>query len=274
MNLLQIDDLHVDFNVGGHTMAAVRGVSLGVAAGETTALVGESGSGKSSTAMAVLRLNPEPPAQYPKGRILFQGTDLLGLESRELRAIRGRQIAMIFQDPMATLNPLVPVGAQVAEVLRIHRLAEPGAHRSRVLEALTQAGIPEPERRAAQYPHQLSGGLRQRVMIAMALVGRPELLIADEPTTALDVTVQAEILDLLRRLQRENGMGILLITHDLGVVASLADRVAVMRSGELVEEGDVLQVFEGPRHEYTRTLLRVTPTLAAAGHARAGGGDV
>ena len=259
--LLEISDLHNSFSSRRTEVAAVRGIDLVVEEGRTLALVGESGSGKSSTALSVLRLNPEPPATYPRGEIRFEGTDLLALSPKQLRAVRGRDISMVFQDPMATLNPLRTVGSQLIEVMSIHRTGTRRDRRRRMLEALEQARVPEPEQRAAQYPHQLSGGLRQRVMLAMALMSRPRLLIADEPTTALDVTTQAEILDLLRTLQAETGMGILLITHDLGVVASVADRVAVMHAGALVEQGDVLQVFEEPRAEYTRGLLAATPRL-------------
>ncbi|GAA1488184.1 ATP-binding cassette domain-containing protein [Brachybacterium sacelli] len=259
--LLEISDLHISFSSHRSEVPAVRGIDLALEAGRTLALVGESGSGKSSTALSVLRLNPEPPATYPRGRVAFDGTDLLSLDPRRLRAVRGRDISMVFQDPMATLNPLRTVGSQLMEVLAIHRTGTRTERRRRMLEALEQARVPQPDQRAAQYPHQLSGGLRQRVMLAMALMSRPRLLIADEPTTALDVTTQAEILDLLRTLQRETGMGILLITHDLGVVASVADHVAVMHGGLLAEQGDVLQVFEDPQAEYTRSLLAATPRL-------------
>lgn len=259
--LLEISDLHISFSSRRTEVAAARGIDLAVEEGRTLALVGESGSGKSNTALSVLRLNPEPPATYPRGEIRFEGTDLLALPPKQLRAVRGRDISMVFQDPMATLNPLRTVGSQLMEVMSIHRTGDRNERRRRMLEALEQARVPEPEKRAAQYPHQLSGGLRQRVMIAMALMSRPRLLIADEPTTALDVTTQAEILDLLRTLQVETGMGILLITHDLGVVASVADRVAVLHDGVLVEQGEVLQVFEEPRADYTRGLLAATPRL-------------
>ena len=259
--LLEISDLHISFSSRRSEVAAVRGIDLTLEAGHTLAIVGESGSGKSSTALSVLRLNPEPPAIYPRGEIRFEGTDLLGLPPKQLRAVRGRDISMVFQDPMATLNPLRTVGSQLMEVMSIHRSGDRPERRRRMLEALEQARVPQPEQRSAQYPHQLSGGLRQRVMIAMALMSRPRLLIADEPTTALDVTTQAEILDLMRTLQAETGMGILLITHDLGVVASVADRVAVLRDGVLVEQGHALQMFERPRHEYTRSLLAATPRL-------------
>ncbi|MGP9539095.1 ATP-binding cassette domain-containing protein [Brachybacterium sp. AOP43-C2-M15] len=259
--LLEITDLHISFSSRRSEVSAVRGIDLALEEGRTLALVGESGSGKSSTALAVLRLNPEPPARYHRGEIRLDGTDLLRLPPARLRAVRGSDVSMVFQDPMATLNPMRTVGGQLMEVMSIHRTGDRTERRRRMLEALEQARVPEPERRAAQYPHQLSGGLRQRVMLAMALMSRPRLLIADEPTTALDVTTQAEILDLLRTLQAETGMGILLITHDLGVVASVADRVAVMHEGVLVEQGEALQVFEEPSAEYTRHLLAATPRL-------------
>ena len=259
--LLEIQDLHITFSSRNARVQAVRGIDLEVETGRTVALVGESGSGKSSTALSVLRLNPEPPATYPRGTILLKGSDLLQLSPDRLRAVRGGDIAMVFQDPMSTLNPMRTIGSQLMEVMTIHGVGTRADRRRRMLESLEQARVPEPERRAAQYPHQLSGGLRQRVMLAMALMSRPRLLVADEPTTALDVTTQAEILDLFRALQQETGMGILLITHDLGVVASVADHVAVMRDGVLVEQGEALQVFEQPGHEYTRQLLDATPRL-------------
>ncbi|MCR6487520.1 ABC transporter ATP-binding protein [Amycolatopsis sp. OK19-0408] len=264
MSLLEINDLHVEFRVDTGTVTAADGVSLSVAEGETLALVGESGSGKTATALSVLRLNPEPPCVYAGGEILLDGRDVLKLSEKDLRRIRGNDVAMVFQDPMTSLNPVRRVGVQVAEVVRKHQGASRAAAAKAAVEALREAGIPDPERRASQYPHQLSGGLRQRVMIAMALVGRPRVLIADEPTTALDVTVQARILELLVDLQRRHGMAILLITHDLGVVAEVADRVVVLKSGRVVETGDVVPLFEEPREDYTRELLRATPKLERA----------
>ncbi|HEY3712106.1 MAG TPA: ABC transporter ATP-binding protein [Amycolatopsis sp.] len=263
-SLLEIRDLHVEFRLGTGIVNAVEGVGFAVDAGETLAVVGESGSGKTATALSVLRLNPEPPCVYPAGEVLLDGRDLFRLSEKDLRKIRGNDVAMVFQDPMTSLNPLKRVGAQVAEVLRRHQNAPRGQAREGAVAALREAGIPDPERRADQYPHQLSGGLRQRVMIAMALVGRPRVLIADEPTTALDVTVQAQILELLVDLQRRHGMAIVLITHDLGVVAEVADRVVVMRRGRVVETGDVTAVFEAPQQDYTRELLRATPKLERA----------
>ncbi|MEW1861141.1 ABC transporter ATP-binding protein [Streptomyces sp. NPDC088194] len=262
--VLEIADLSVDFRLDTTTVHAVRGVSLSLAQGETLAVVGESGSGKTATALSVLRLNPQPPCVYAGGRVLFDGRDLLTLPEKELGRIRGQDIAMVFQDPMTSLDPLRRVGAQVAEVLRHHQGMSRAQAGAAAVEALDEVGIPDPERRFRQYPHELSGGLRQRVMIAAALVGRPRVLIADEPTTALDVTVQRQILDLLVSLQERHGMAVLLITHDLGVVAETADRVAVMNQGAVVETGDVLDVFDHPADDYTRRLLAATPRLELA----------
>ncbi|WP_405560392.1 ATP-binding cassette domain-containing protein [Streptomyces sp. NBC_01180] len=262
--LLRISDLSVDFRLESSTVHAVRGVSLEVRAGETLAVVGESGSGKTATALSVLRLNPAPPCVYSGGRILFDGHDLLALSEKELGRIRGHDIAMVFQDPMTSLNPLQRVGSQVAEVLRHHQGLSRSEAREAAVAALDEVGIPDPERRYRQYPHELSGGLRQRVMIATALVARPRVLIADEPTTALDVTVQRQILDLLVELRQRHGMAVVLITHDLGVVAETADRVAVMNRGRVVETGDVLDVFAHPADDYTRRLLDATPRLEPA----------
>ncbi|NED99236.1 ATP-binding cassette domain-containing protein [Phytoactinopolyspora halotolerans] len=262
--LLRISDLTVDFELGHQTAHAVRGVSLDIAEGETLAVVGESGSGKTVTALSILQLNPVPPCVYRSGSITFDGRELLSLGQRGLRSVRGDQIAMIFQDPMTSLNPLKKVGIQIGEALRLHRGTSRRDGRPAVIEALAEAGVPRPEQRADQYPHELSGGLRQRVMIAMALVTRPRLLIADEPTTALDVTVQAQILELLVDLQQRHHMAILLITHDFGVVADVADRVTVMKSGEVVEESDVGPIFAAPGHDYTRRLHAATPRLAPA----------
>lgn len=262
--VLEFQDLRVDFELASSTVHAVRGVNLSVAAGETLAVVGESGSGKSATALSAMRLNPEPPCVYAGGRVLLDGRDVLALPERELRKVRGAGISMVFQDPMTSLDPLQRVGAQVAEALRLHGGHNRAQARLAALTALDEVGIPDPEHRYRQYPHELSGGLRQRVMIASALVARPRVLIADEPTTALDVTVQRQILELLVTLQRRHGMAVLLITHDLGVVAETADRVAVMRHGEVVEAGDVDQVFARPAAQYTRDLLAATPRLEPA----------
>ena len=262
--VLSIDKLSVDFELGTETVHAVRDVSFDLAEGETLAVVGESGSGKTATALSILQLNPVPPAVYRSGTIRFGDHDLLALPEDRLRAIRGNDIAMIFQDPMTSLNPLKKVGRQIGETLQLHRDVPRRDARSTVVEALAQAGVPQPDERAEQYPHELSGGLRQRAMIAMALVTQPKVLIADEPTTALDVTVQAQILELLVQLQDRHGMAIVLITHDLGVVADVADRIAVMRSGAIVEEQPCEPLFAAPQHEYTRSLLAATPRLAGA----------
>ncbi|RII12297.1 Oligopeptide transport ATP-binding protein OppD [Streptomyces sp. YIM 130001] len=262
--LLRIEDLTIDFRLGSGPVHAVRGVGFDLHAGETLAVVGESGSGKSATMLSVLRLNPEPPCEYTAGRILLDGRDLLTLPEKKLREVRGNDIAMVFQDPMTSLDPLQRVGNQVAEVLRRHRGATRAEARAEAIRALGEVGIPEPERRARQYPHELSGGLRQRVMIATALVGRPRILIADEPTTALDVTVQRQILELLDELRDRHGMAVVLITHDLGVVAETADRVVVMHHGRVVETGRVADVFDKPEQDYTRRLLAATPRLEPA----------
>ncbi|RZE12471.1 ATP-binding cassette domain-containing protein [Streptomyces albidoflavus] len=262
--LLEIDRLSVDFRLESSTVHAVQDVSLHVHAGETLAVVGESGSGKSATALSVLRLNPSPPCVYTGGEIRFDGRDLLTLSEKELGRVRGRDIAMVFQDPMTCLDPLQRVGTQVAEVLRLHTGQSRAEARKAALAALDEVGIPDPEMRYRQYPHELSGGLRQRVMIATALVTRPRVVIADEPTTALDVTVQRQILDLLVSLQDKHDMAVVLITHDLAVVAETADRVAVMNKGRVVETGDVLDVFDRPADAYTRRLLAATPRLEAA----------
>ncbi|GHI43967.1 MULTISPECIES: ATP-binding cassette domain-containing protein [Streptomyces] len=262
--LLEIDRLSVDFRLESSVVHAVQDVSLHVHAGETLAVVGESGSGKSATALSVLRLNPSPPCVYTGGQIRFDGRDLLTLTEKELGRVRGRDIAMVFQDPMTCLDPLQRVGTQVAEVLRLHTGHSRAEARKAALAALDEVGIPDPEVRYRQYPHELSGGLRQRVMIATALVTRPRVVIADEPTTALDVTVQRQILDLLVSLQDKHDMAVVLITHDLAVVAETADRVAVMNKGRVVETGDVLDVFDRPADAYTRRLLAATPRLEVA----------
>ncbi len=233
--ILRVEELRTHFTTDAGVVRAVDGVSFVIRAGETLALVGESGSGKSVTALSILRLLPEPEARVVGGRVIFQGRDLLALPPAAMRAVRGREISMVFQEPMSALNPVFTCGEQIVEVLVLHERMGRRAARARAVELLGWVGIPAPEQRAAEYPHQLSGGMRQRVMIAMALACRPALLIADEPTTALDVTIQAQILELLRRLQAELGMAVLLITHDLGVVAETADRVAVLYAGQVVE---------------------------------------
>jgi oligopeptide/dipeptide ABC transporter ATP-binding protein len=265
--LLEIRGLRVSFATDAGPVPAVRGVDLSLAEGETLALVGESGCGKSVTALSILRLVATPPGAYDAGEILLSGEDLLRVSEERIREIRGNDVAMIFQEPMTSLNPVFPVGEQVAETIELHQRVGPAEARGRAVEALRRVGIPAPEQRAGEYPHQLSGGLRQRVMIAMALACNPRVLIADEPTTALDVTIQAQILELIAKLQRELGMAVLLITHDLGVVAETAHRVAVMYAGRVVEEAGVLELFERPRHPYTAGLLRSRPRLDV-GHGR------
>ncbi|OWO97096.1 microcin ABC transporter ATP-binding protein [Rhizobium esperanzae] len=257
--LLSVRDLSVAFHQGGETSLAVDRISFDIAKGEVVALVGESGSGKSVSANSILRLLPYPSASHPSGEILFKGKDLLKASERALREVRGNDITMIFQEPMTSLNPLHTIEKQIAEILALHQGLTGQPARERVLELLNQVGIREPEKRLKAYPHELSGGQRQRVMIAMALANRPELLIADEPTTALDVTVQAQILELLRQLKTAHGMSLLFITHDLGIVRKFADRVCVMTKGRIVETGTVEEVFANPKHDYTRHLLASEP---------------
>jgi peptide/nickel transport system ATP-binding protein len=257
--LLSLRDVRVTFRTPDGPITPVDGVSFDIARGETLALVGESGCGKSLTALTLLRLIDAPGRIEPGSRILFEGRDVLTLPDRELRAIRGRQAAMIFQEPMTALNPVYSAGEQIAEVVRTHTGASRSEAWTKAVAMLGAVGIPSPEIRAKQYPHQLSGGMRQRVMIAMALVLDPSLLIADEPTTALDVTIQAQILDLLRDAQRARGASMLLITHDLGVVAESAQRVAVMYAGQIVEEAPVASLFASPQHPYTQGLLAAMP---------------
>jgi microcin C transport system ATP-binding protein len=257
--LLSVRDLSVAFHQGGETSLAVDHISFNIAKGEVVALVGESGSGKSVSANSILRLLPYPSASHPSGEILFKGKDLLKASERALREVRGNDITMIFQEPMTSLNPLHTIEKQIAEILALHQGLTGQPARQRVLELLNQVGIREPEKRLKAYPHELSGGQRQRVMIAMALANRPELLIADEPTTALDVTVQAQILELLRQLKAVHGMSLLFITHDLGIVRKFADRVCVMTKGKIVETGTVEDVFANPKHDYTRHLLASEP---------------
>jgi microcin C transport system ATP-binding protein len=257
--LLRVQDLSVSFSTPTGELAAVRKISFDLDRGETLALVGESGSGKSVTALSILQLLPYPTARHPSGTILFRGHELLGAKDTVLRAVRGNRIAMIFQEPMTSLNPLHTLEKQVTEVLLVHKHLRRGAARARALELLRLVGLSEAEQRLGAYPHQLSGGQRQRVMIAMALANEPDLLIADEPTTALDVTIQAQILELLRHLQGSLGMALLLITHDLGVVRKMAARVCVMTEGEIVEAGPTAEVFARPRHPYTRRLVEAEP---------------
>ena len=257
--LIRADNLSVAFRSGQTTNLAVKGVTFEVNPGETVALVGESGSGKTVSALSVMRLLSYPAASHPTGEILFEGRDLLKLSEAEMRDIRGAKISIIFQEPMTSLNPLHTIEKQVGEVLKLHRGMEDSAIRTRVLELLHKVGVRDPEKRLSSFPHQLSGGQRQRVMIAMALANEPDLLIADEPTTALDVTIQAQILELLKDLQAELGMAMLLITHDLGVVRKMSDRVYVMNAGKIVEEGQTSEVFSNPQHAYTRHLISAEP---------------
>jgi len=257
--LLQVDDLHVEFATEHGQVPAVRGVSFDIDPGQTVALVGESGSGKSVTALSVLKLLPYPAASHPKGRILFNGQDLLHSDDRTIRGVRGNAISMIFQEPMSSLNPLHTVERQVSEALMLHRGMRKNAARARTIELLTEVGIPDPVSRLDDFPHQLSGGQRQRVMIAMALANEPQLLIADEPTTALDVTIQAQILDLLVSLQQKRGMAILFITHDLHIVRRMAEITHVMTEGRIVESGPTDTLFANPQHAYTKKLLAAEP---------------
>jgi microcin C transport system ATP-binding protein len=257
--MLQVRDLQVAFQIGKESVPAVRGISFDLAKGETLALVGESGSGKSVTALSILQLLSYPPASHPGGSILFEGREMVGASKRELSQIRGNRVAMIFQEPMTALNPLHTVQKQIGEVLRLHKGLSGERTRARVMELLHLVGIRDPETRLDSFPHQLSGGQRQRVMIAMALANEPDLLIADEPTTALDVTIQAQILELLAELQQRMGMAILLITHDLGIVRRVADRICVMTEGEIVETGTPQAIFDAPQHPYTQHLLAAEP---------------
>ena len=262
--LLEIDGLKTHFFTRDGVVRAVDGVSFSVAPGETLAVVGESGCGKSVTSLSIMRLIASPPGRIVEGRIRFQGRDLLALSEREMRDIRGNDISMIFQEPMTSLNPVLTVGRQITETLTLHQGLDHGAAEARAVEMLRLVGIPEPVRRIKQYPHELSGGMRQRVMIAMALACDPKLLIADEPTTALDVTVQAQILDIMRQLKSKTGAAIILITHSLGLVAEMAQRVVVMYGGRKVEEAPVGALFAHPRHPYTRALLGSVPRLGSS----------
>jgi microcin C transport system ATP-binding protein len=257
--LLQVKDLSVAFRQGARETLAVDHISFEVRKGETLALVGESGSGKSVTALSVMKLLPYPAARHPSGSITFKGQELLTLSERDIRHVRGNDITIIFQEPMTSLNPLHTIEQQIAEILLLHKGVTGAPARKRIVELLGQVGIPDPETRLESYPHQMSGGQRQRVMIAMALANEPDLLIADEPTTALDVTVQAQILALLKEIQTRLGMAMLFITHDLGIVRKIADRVCVMQRGKIVEHGETARVFEAPEHPYTRALLAAEP---------------
>src|SRR4051812_31652906 len=261
--LLELRDLNIAFNTDRGQVRPVRDVSYSIYPGQTLAVVGESGCGKSVTALSILRLIPTPPGQYLSGEVNFQGRDLLRLSEKEMRTVRGRDIAMIFQEPMTSLNPVYTIGDQIAEAVILHQKVNTKEAYEIAEQAMRDVGISDPGRRLHEYPHQMSGGMRQRIMIAMALSCKPKLLIADEPTTALDVTIQAQILELLRKLQRETGMAMLLITHDLGVVAENADVVAVMYASRVVEYAKVEDVFDRPLHPYTEGLLKSVPKLGA-----------
>ena len=260
--LLAVDNLRTYFNTEAGVARAVDGVSFSISAGKTLAVVGESGCGKTVTALSILQLVPMPPGRFESGEIRFRGKNILGLSASELRKLRGGDIAMIFQEPATSLNPVFTIGYQVGEAIRLHRKdVPPNKVRDEVLKALRSVHVSDPERRLDQYPHEMSGGMKQRIMIAMALACKPELLIADEPTTAVDVTIQARILDLLRDIQAEHHMAILLITHDLGVVAELADDVVVMYAGKVIEQASVNELFDNPRHPYTLGLFASLPRV-------------
>ena len=262
MALLRVTDLTTTFATDRGPVRAVESVSFDVEAGETVGLVGESGCGKSVTALSLMRLLPTPPATYESGRVEFEGKDLLAISEREMLQVRGNQVSMVFQEPMTSLNPVYTVGWQIIEAIRLHQDVSRSEARTKAIEMLRLVGIAAPERNIDAYPHQLSGGMRQRVMIAMALSCKPSVLIADEPTTALDVTIQAQILELIDRLKREFQMGVLLITHDLSVVAEYTSSVLVMYAGQVVERGPVARIFEQPQHPYTRGLLASLPSRA------------
>ncbi|MDD1501165.1 MULTISPECIES: ABC transporter ATP-binding protein [Lysinibacillus] len=259
--ILEVKDLKINFKTYAGLVHAVRGVNFDLKEGETLAIVGESGSGKSVTSNALMKLIPQPPGIYESGQILFNGRDLVPLSDKEMSKIRGNEIAMIFQDPMTSLNPTMKVGRQITEVILQHKKVSKADAKKRAIELLTQVGIPFPEKRYNQYPHEFSGGMRQRVVIAIALAADPKLLIADEPTTALDVTIQAQILELMKEIQKNSKTSIIFITHDLGVVANIADRVAVMYAGQIVEYGTVNDIFYNPKHPYTWGLLGSMPDL-------------
>ncbi|MFF7676598.1 ABC transporter ATP-binding protein [Actinacidiphila glaucinigra] len=263
--LLEVRDLHVEFHTRDGVAKAVNGVNYTVSAGETLAVLGESGSGKSVTAQAIMGILDMPPGRIPQGEILFQGRDMLKMSNEERRKIRGRKIAMIFQDALSSLNPVLTVGYQLGEMFRVHQGLSKKDARAKAIEMMDRVRIPAAKERVNDYPHQFSGGMRQRIMIAMALALEPELIIADEPTTALDVTVQAQVMDLLADLQREYNMGLILITHDLGVVADVADKIAVMYAGRIVETAPVHEIYKRPAHPYTKGLLESIPRLDQKG---------
>ncbi|RBP88031.1 dipeptide transport system ATP-binding protein [Cytobacillus firmus] len=259
--VLEVKDLHVTFTTYGGEVQAVRGVTFDLLKGETLAIVGESGCGKSVTSQSIMRLIPSPPGRIADGAVLFKGKDLTKLKESEMRDIRGADISMIFQDPMTALNPTITIGEQIIEGIMQHENISRQDARKKALEMLNLVGIPNPSERLKHYPHQFSGGMRQRIVIAMALVCEPEVLIADEPTTALDVTIQAQILDLFKDIQKKTGVSIIIITHDLGVVAQVADRIAVMYAGKIVEAGERREIFYNPQHPYTKGLLNSVPRL-------------
>ncbi|QDX93700.1 ABC transporter ATP-binding protein [Brevibacterium sp. JNUCC-42] len=259
--ILEVKDLHVSFHTYAGEVKAVRGVNFHVNKGEAVAIVGESGCGKSVTAQSLMKLIPTPPGEYKQGQILFNGQDIIKKTNKEMESIRGKEMGMIFQDPMTSLNPTMTIGNQIMEGLIKHQNMSKAAAKERAVELLNIVGIPQPDRRVNQYPHEFSGGMRQRGMIAISLACSPKLLIADEPTTALDVTIQAQILDLMKDLQKKMGTSIIMITHDLGVVAEMCDRVVVMYAGKVIEEGTIDEVFYNPQHPYTKGLLRSVPRL-------------
>ncbi len=266
--LLEVRNLHTEFRTGAGAVPAVDGISYTIERGETVAIVGESGSGKTAGALSLLRLIPDPPGRITQGEILFAGRDLLRLSADEMRQVRGGDIGMIFQEPMTSLNPVLTIGRQITETLEQHRGADPKAAQRRAIELLGLVGIADPVRRLKQYPHQLSGGMRQRIMIAIAIACDPKLIIADEPTTALDVTIQAQILELMKELTRRLDVALIIITHNLGVVARYANRVNVMYAGRIVESGTAAAIYHEPRHPYTIALLRSVPRLDRPRQAR------
>jgi oligopeptide transport system ATP-binding protein len=268
MAMLEVNNLKTHFKTQDGVVKAVDGVSFSLEAGETLGIVGESGSGKSVTALSIMQLNPKPPTEYPEGEILFEGQNLLEVSEKRMQEIRGNDIAMIFQDPMTSLNPVFTVGNQIREAIRIHQNVSKSEAQEKTVQVLRDVGIANPERRAKEYPHQFSGGMRQRAMIAMALSCNPKVLIADEPTTALDVTIQAQILELMVGLQEKYGTAIVMITHDLGVVSQLADQVMVMYAGRAVEQATTDEVFYDPLMPYSWSLLRALPRLDTAGEVR------
>ena len=268
MAMLEVNNLKTHFKTQDGVVKAVDGVSFSLERGETLGIVGESGSGKSVTALSLMQLNPKPPVEYPEGEIIFEDQNLLEVPEKRMQKIRGNDIAMIFQDPMTSLNPVFTIGNQIMEAIRIHQQVSKGEAKEQTVKVLRDVGIPRPEERAGDYPHQFSGGMRQRAMIAMSLSCNPKVLIADEPTTALDVTIQAQILELMVNLQEEYGTAIIMITHDLGVVAKIADKMLVMYAGRAVEQGPTDPVFYDPMMPYTWSLLRSLPRLDTAGEAR------